>query len=53
MIIKEMISQHRRDFTAIMECEFCGHTEKNDYGYDDAYYHQNVIPNIYYEVNRK
>ena len=46
MIIKKMISQHRRDFTAIMECEFCGHTEKNDCGYDDAYYHQNVIPNM-------
>lgn len=41
-----MISQHRRDFSAIMECEFCGHIETNNYGYDDANYHQNVIPEM-------
>lgn len=41
-----MISQHRRDFSAIMECEFCGHTTKDNSGYDDSYYHENVIPNM-------
>ena len=45
MIIKQVLSQYRRDFIAIMECEFCGHT-KNVKGYDDANYHQNVIPNM-------
>ena len=43
MKIKEIISQSRRDFYAIYECEHCGHTEKGE-GYDDANYHQNVIP---------
>jgi C4-type Zn-finger protein len=46
MIIKEMLSQSRRDFTATMECEFCGNTVKNDSGYDDVNYHENVIPNM-------
>jgi len=46
MKIKEMLSQHRRDFTAKMECEFCGHEEIDNSGYDDAYYHSNVIPNM-------
>lgn len=43
MRIKEIISQHRRDFTAIYECEHCGHTGKGG-GYDDAFFHENVIP---------
>jgi len=45
MKIKEIKSQSRRDFTAIYECEHCGHT-KEGYGYDDAYYHQKVIPDM-------
>ena len=44
MKIKKITSQHRRDFSAIMECEHCGNEEINRYGYDDANYHQNVIP---------
>ena len=44
MKIKEIISQDRRDFSATMECEHCGHTELNKYGYDDDNYHRNVIP---------
>lgn len=44
MKIKTIISQNRRDFFAIMECEHCGHTELNKYGYDDDNYHSNVIP---------
>lgn len=43
MRIKEILSQNRRDFRAIYECEHCGAT-KEDYGYDDANFHNNVIP---------
>lgn len=43
MKIKKILSQNRRDFTAIYECEHCGH-EEEDYGYDDTFFHQNVIP---------
>lgn len=43
MKIKKIISQHRRDFTAEYECEHCGHIRTGG-GYDDANYHQNVIP---------
>jgi len=46
MKIKQILSQHRRDFTAIMKCEFCNHEEKDNGGYDDRYYHDNVIPNM-------
>lgn len=46
MKIKKLISQHRRDFTALMECEFCQHQEMDNSGYDDRYYHDNVIPNM-------
>ena len=45
MKIKRILSQHRRDFTAIYECEHCGATEES-YGYDDANFHQNVIPKM-------
>jgi len=43
MKIQKILSQHRRDFTAVYECEHCGHEEKSR-GYDDANFHQNVIP---------
>ena len=43
MKIKEITYQHRRDFEAIYVCEGCG-TEINGRGYDDANFHQNVIP---------
>ena len=46
MKIKEILSQYRRDFTAILECEHCGKTEKLTTGYDDDNYHQNVIPSL-------
>ena len=45
MKIQKIVSQHRRDFTAIYECEHCGHTDKS-YGYDDANFHKNVIPEM-------
>lgn len=38
MKIKKIISQHRRDFQAVYECEHCGYTVKS-YGYDDEYFH--------------
>lgn len=44
MHIVEIVSQSRRDFTAIYECEHCGSTERG-YGYDDSNFHRNVIPN--------
>mgnify|MGYP003083379963 FL=1 len=44
MKIKKIISQHRRDFQAVYECEHCGYTVKS-YGYDDEYFHNEVIPN--------
>ena len=45
MHIKKITSQNRRDFHAIYECEHCGFTEKRG-GYDDANFHQNVIPKM-------
>jgi transcription elongation factor Elf1 len=45
MKIKEIIGQSRRDFRAIYECEHCGHAEQGS-GYDDANFHQNVIPDM-------
>lgn len=45
MRIKEIIYQHRRDFEAIYECEHCGTTIRQT-GYDDANFHNNVIPKM-------
>ena len=46
MKIKERIMQHRRDFRAIYECEGCGYTTKEQSGYDDRNFHDNVIPEM-------
>lgn len=46
MKIKTILSQHRRDFSAILECEHCAHEEKLTSGYDDDNYHRNVIPSF-------
>lgn len=43
MRIKKITEQIRRDFWAIYECEHCGHEEKGS-GYDDSYFHSQVIP---------
>ena len=43
MKIKKILSQNRRDFTALYECEHCGHEHEGS-GYDDANFHNNVIP---------
>lgn len=45
MKIKEIISQHRRDFKALYECEHCGH-ESVGTGYDDTNFHHNVVPEM-------
>lgn len=45
MKINKITYQHRRDFQAVYECEGCGHTCEGR-GYDDAYFHQNVIPSM-------
>lgn len=44
MKVKKIISQNRRDFWADYECEHCGSVEENKRGYDDEYFHKNVIP---------
>lgn len=44
MQIKKITSQHRNDFSADMECEHCGHVDKLTTGYNDAFYHERVIP---------
>lgn len=46
MKITKMISQHRRDFSAEYTCEGCRNKQIDDSGYDDGYYHENVIPNM-------
>lgn len=45
MKIKTILNQHRRDFSALYECEHCGHEYKGG-GYDDANFHKNVIPQM-------
>lgn len=44
MHVSEILSRHRNDYVAIMECEHCGHRWKNGAGYADAYYAYRVIP---------
>ena len=45
MRIKKILRQHRRDFTALYECEHCG-ALKEDSGYDDEYFHMNIVPTM-------
>ncbi|MCH4401707.1 MULTISPECIES: hypothetical protein [Staphylococcus] len=45
MHIKKIYEQTRRDFRAIYECEHCGYT-KDDTGYDDLNFHNNVVPDM-------
>lgn len=46
MKIKNIIEQVRRDFSATLVCEFCYQEQNLSSGYDDRYYHDNVIPGI-------
>lgn len=43
MKIKKILNRNRRDFTAIYECEHCDFEEERG-GYDDSYFHQEVLP---------
>lgn len=43
MKIETIISQSRRDFTAVYICEHCSHKHRAS-GYDDTHFHTNVIP---------
>jgi len=52
MRIKKIVSQSRRDFTAIYECEHCWNTHEAS-GYDDVYFHQKVIPDMECPVCKK
>lgn len=45
MKIKNIISQYRRDFTAIFVCEHCNNEIEHS-GYDDSYFHNEVIPDM-------
>ena len=49
MKIQKILSQSRRDFTAIYECEHCGATKKST-GYDSFHFHNYVIPLMKCEV---
>ena len=44
MRIKKIISQHRSDYRAEMVCEHCNAEAIDLYGYNDANYHERVIP---------
>lgn len=50
MKINKITYQHRRDFRAIYECEGCGH-KVDERGYDDANFHENVIPSARWRAN--
>jgi hypothetical protein len=45
MKIKKITQQYRRDFHCIYVCEHCGNEEEGG-GYDDDYFHRNVIPKM-------
>lgn len=45
MKIKKIVSQHRRDFRAVYECEHCGYEDEGP-GYDDEHFHRNIIPRM-------
>ena len=44
MKIAKILSEHGNDFSAMMECEHCGHTAKITNGYHDDFYHARVVP---------
>ena len=45
MKLQKKISQNRRDFVGIFVCEHCNNSTKES-GYDDTYFHNQVIPNM-------
>lgn len=46
MRLIKVTSRLGRDFWGDLECEFCKHPQKLNSGYDDNYFHQNVIPGM-------
>ena len=47
MKLIEITNQHRNDFTGVLQCEHCNAKQKLTTGYDDANYHNNVIPSFH------
>lgn len=46
MKITKTYDWNRRDFSADIECEGCGHKDKIKSGYDDSNYYNNVVPDM-------
>lgn len=46
MFVKLVTDRNRNDFWYTGECEHCGHERKNMSGYNDAYYHEQVVPSL-------
>ncbi len=46
MKIIKTFNWNRRDFSATLECEGCGHIQDRTGCYDDDHFHQKVIPAI-------
>ncbi len=46
MKIQKITFENRNDFCAILECEHCQATQELKSGYNDAYYHNSVLPAI-------
>jgi hypothetical protein len=44
MKIEKITWEHRNDFHAILRCEHCGYSQILNSGYNDAYYHNHVLP---------
>lgn len=53
MKIKTKTQQHRFDFHAILVCEGCEHEQELTTGYDDAFYHDHVMPTLKCEGCKK
>ena len=47
MKIKEILSEYRNDFSAVLVCEHCGSTQRINSGYHDNNYHTRVIPGMF------
>ena len=52
MHIEKYLSRNRRDFHAVYRCEHCDATVEKS-GYDDTYFHHNVIPDMVCDGCRK
>lgn len=48
MKIEKITSMYRNDFSAVLSCEHCGSTQELTTGYNDAYYHNEVLPHAIY-----